>query len=231
MSTTTNGVKLMDPVASSQGVPTGNFVQSSPIVILNRFTSIEKMFEILTEEKLRMSDYHYWEDKNDVSLLDEYKAKVGIKSLFVLCLTDDSETIHHWGSFSEKLNACCIEFDVKKLLGSISRDKSLRYGKVKYIRIKDLKRELTNVKDIPFSKRFPYRNESEYRIIFESQKAKKEKATIVNHEMIKRITINQHIAKDVFNLIKREIEGKYKIKVNRSTVINNKTWINYVKNM
>ena len=49
--------------------------------------------------------------------------------------------------------------------------------------------------------------------------------------MIKRITINQHIAKDVFNLIKREIEGKYKIKVNRSTVINNKSWINYVKNM
>ena len=221
----------MDSIASLRGVYTGNFIQSSPIKVLNRFTSIDNMFKILSEEKVRMSDPQYWEDKNDVSLLDVYKAKASIKSLFALCFTYESETIHHWGAFTEKLNACCIEFDAVTLLGSISGDKSLRHGKVKYIKIMDLKRELTDVGDIPFSKRFPYRNESEYRIIFESQKAEKEKVITIELPMIKRITINQYIAKHVFELINNEIEDNYKITVNRSTVINNKAWINYVKKM
>jgi hypothetical protein len=75
-----------------------------PAILLNRFTSIDSLFDILKTNKIRLSNSKYWEDKNDASYIDAYKHKKHLKTVFALCFTDDYETIYHWSAFSEKVN-------------------------------------------------------------------------------------------------------------------------------
>jgi hypothetical protein len=198
---------------------------------LNRFISINRMFDIVSKQEIKMSNPKYWEDKNDVSILDMYKKKRGFKTLYTVCFLSEGETIYHWSVFSERTNVCCVEFDAKKLISSIPKDGCFRHDNMNYIQIKNLERELKNVDDLPFSKRYPYRNESEYRIIFQNKMEVDEKIIQIERSMISKITINWQLSDKIFELIKNEIESKYKIEVNRSTIIRNEKWINYINSM
>ena len=122
-------------------------------IILNRFTSIDSLYEIMQTSKLKLSNPKYWEDKNDVEYIEAYKKKKALKQVLAMCFTDDIETIYHWKAFSETINSCCIEFNAEKLLQIIDGKKGYRFGKVKYFRVNELKKELVNIDDIPFSKR------------------------------------------------------------------------------
>lgn len=200
---------------------------------LNRFISIDRMFDIISKKKIKMSDHKYWEDKNDKCVLDKYKTELRYKSLFALCFLCEPETIYHWKCFAKKMDTCCIEFDGKKLINSIRDKKCFKYGKVKYIPIKKMKEKLTKVECLPFSKRHPYRNEAEYRIIFVSKSQKNEKIIPINNSsMVNKITINPYLPERCFKIIKKELSEVYTIKeVNRSTVIENPDWKNHVNQM
>jgi hypothetical protein len=50
-------------------------------------------------------------------------------------------------------------------------------------------------------------------------------------DSIRKITINQNLSTDVYGLIKDEIENAYNIAVNRSTIYNNKRWINHINGL
>jgi hypothetical protein len=199
-------------------------------MILNRFTTIEKMLEIVRTEELLMSDPNYWEDKNDSTILEIYKNKRRLKSLFATCFTKGSETIHHWGAFASKSEACCLEIKGDELLKDNSANGFIS-NEVTYVQLKKMRQEVTSIDQLPFVKRYPYRNEAEYRIIFES-KIKHNKANlIVPRDYINKITVNQHLPKDIFYLLKVKIESDWKISVNQSTVIKNNEWINYMKKL
>jgi hypothetical protein len=195
---------------------------------LNRFTTIDSLFEILKYKKIRLSNPKNWEDKNDAEYLDAYRKRKGLKKVLALCFSDDVETIYHWKAYSETINSCCIEFDGDLLLREINGKKGFRYGKVNYFKINELKSKLLFINDVPFSKRYPYRNESEFRIIYDSDYSITNKYIPISFEAIKRVTINQKISIDLYNLIKNELQTKYNIKVNRSTVYRNKRWINHI---
>jgi hypothetical protein len=189
------------------------------------------MFDIVSKQEIEMSNPKRWEDINDVCILDAYKEKRGFKTLYAVCFLGEGETIYHWSAFSERTNVCCIEFDKNELINSIPEDVCFRHDSVKYIQIEDLERELKNVDDLPFSKRYPYRNESEYRIIFQDRSKIDKKIIKIERSMINKITINGQLSSEVFRLIKSEIEDKYKIEVNHSTIIKNQKWIDYIESM
>jgi hypothetical protein len=200
-------------------------------MILNRFTTIERMLEIIQSETLPMSDPIYWEDKNDSNILEIYKNKRGLKSLFATCFTKGTETIYHWGAFAIKSEACCIQIAGDELIATYSVKSGFTAQEVSYVRLNEMKRIVTSQDQLPFVKRYPYRNEEEFRIIFESKKSHNRPALILPRSLINKITINQHLSKEIYNLLNEKIERDWNITVNRSTVIKNDQWINYMKNL
>jgi hypothetical protein len=197
-------------------------------MILNRFTSLDNLFTILKDRKLRLSDPTYWEDKNDIRYMEGYRKLKNLKKVLALCFTNERETIYHWSVFDVKTNTCCIEFDGDLLLDKIKNKAGFNYGKVNYLTISELQTKLTSIDDIPFCKRHSYRNEAEYRIIYDSKLSTKDKSIPIELDLIRKITINQNLCGDVFNLIKSDITNKYNLQVDRSTIYYNNKWINYL---
>jgi hypothetical protein len=200
-------------------------------MILNRFTSIDNMLDMLQKNKLRLSKPEYWEDKNDAIYIEEYRKKRNLKKVFACCFTEESETIYHWSATAEKNNMCCIEFDGDELIKLIRRKRGYRARSVDYYTIGQLKKNLIDVRDIPFSKRYAYRNEKEFRIIFDSKYYTVEKYLPIKLSIIRKITINQIMNTEIYKMLKNKIEGTYKIKVNQSTIYTNKMWIKHISTL
>jgi len=134
---------------------------------LNRFTSLPVLLDLLERKKLTLLDPKLWDDKNDSEVILAYKRKKGVKNLFAVCLSHGDETVHHWKTFSDGTSGCVIEFDAKKLFAIINNIPNLRHGTVSYKKLMDVEKEDTiiDIDQMPFTKRWPYRCEEEYRII------------------------------------------------------------------
>ena len=192
---------------------------------LNRFTTLPFLIDLLKTEKLVLLSPKTWEDHNDTDILLEYQNKRKIKGLLALCFTDASETIHHWKYFSNGESGCCIEFNKEKLLATLQKDKII-HKKVSYETIK--KGKIINTEDIPFTKRFPYKCESEYRIIMELEEDLRYYAIKIPINSITKVTLSPNLPKSTFETIKEVIKSLangYDIEINHSTLFNNEDWI------
>jgi len=203
-----------------------------PALRLNRFTTLPVLLDVLQRKKLTLLDPKLWDDKNDSEVILEYKARKGIKNLFALCFSVGDETVHHWKTFSHGPSGCNIEFDRAKLFSIIDQIPRLRHGKVAYRKLLEVEGgdNALRVDDMPFTKRWPYRCEEEYRIIVESDDIHQTFYEIdIPLEVIRRITISQQMPKQVYTTIKhylKEIKGNPESKINRSTLYQNDRWIN-----
>ncbi|MHB0898030.1 MAG: hypothetical protein ACYC1A_10825 [Spirochaetales bacterium] len=199
-------------------------------MILRRFTSLPLLLDILESSELQFSDPRYWEDKNDSEILKAYKDKKKLKTLFALCFTKDTETIYQWKAFSDNSSGCFIKFDSDNINKKILKNRNIRQNEIKYIKINELKQELKKIEDIPFSKRWPYRNENEYRYIYESKLYKSSYSIPINSSDIISVTFNQKMTDHTFDTIKRILKNKYKMSnIYHSTVYRNETWLNYIR--
>ena len=205
------------------------------IIKLNRFTTLPVLFDLLQRQKLTLLDPKSWEDKNDSEIILEYKKRKKIKNLFAICLSCGDETIHHWKTFSNGSSGCLIEFDAQKLFNIIDNIPNLKHREVTYRKLSDIESKSAdlNVDDIPFTKRWPYRCEEEYRIIVESNNDKDKHYDIdIPLDIIKRITINQQMPDKIYETIKdylKNLKGNPDSRINRSTLFENKRWINRFK--
>lgn len=205
------------------------------ITKLNRFTTLPVLLDLLQRQKLTLLDPKSWEDKNDSEIILEYKNKKKIKNLFAICLSHGDETIHHWKTFSNGSSGCLIEFDAQKLFAIIDKIPNLKHKEVTYRKLSDIESKTTTLKvdDIPFTKRWPYRCEEEYRIIVESDNETDKVFDIeITLDIIKRITINQQMPDTIYKTIKeylKGLKGNPESRINRSTLFENKRWINRFK--
>lgn len=195
---------------------------------LNRFTTLPILLDLLGRRKLVFTNPENWEDKNDVEILESYKYKKRLKSLYLVCFTHESETIHHWKAFSSGMSGCCIEFNYSKLMDIVNQHRKIHYGIVNYLRLNEVDPNFMNIDEIPFLKRYPYRIENEYRFLYESKYNEDEFELDIDLNVINKITFSQNIPKMVLDSIKNLINddsSREKIKINRSTVFQNDRWI------
>jgi len=202
---------------------------------LNRFTSLPVLLDLLERKKLTLLDPKLWDDKNDSEVILAYKRKKGVKNLFAVCLSHGDETVHHWKTFSDGTSGCVIEFDAKKLFAIINNIPNLRHGTVSYKKLMDVEKEDTiiDIDQMPFTKRWPYRCEEEYRIIVENSSNETFFEIDITLDIIKRITISQQMPQPIYNTIKNYLiglRGDPESRINRSTLYENKRWINRFKN-
>lgn len=200
--------------------------------ILSRYTDITSLIHILRTKTLTLLGPQNWDDKNDVHYMEQYKDKKGIKSLLALCFTEASETYHHWKVFAPSGGGVRIGFDREELIRNISSKDGFKHGKVEYKKIKDLgeNRQKLKTDELPFIKRYPFKPEKKYRILFEDMNEEIYcKYLGIDLSLIKSITLNHWMPKVLVKPVKETIKGINKgvtseIKVFQTTLCKNEKW-------
>ena len=196
---------------------------------LNRFTTLPVLLDLLQRKKLTLLNPEKWEDKNDSEIILEYKRIKNIKKLFAVCFSYGDETIHHWKTYSPGSSGCCIEFNSAALFEVINQIPKLKHGIVTYKKLKEVEEKGVPVSKIPFTKRWPYRCEEEYRIIVESDTDDDFFDIDIPLEVINKLTISQLMPQQVYNTIKKYLKtakGDPNSRISRSTIYENHRWIN-----
>jgi len=201
--------------------------------ILSRYMSYKFLMDVLENNRLTLLNPDNWEDKNDTVAMTHYKKARKLSSLLAICFTQTSETYHHWQVYG-KDEAVRIIFNRDLLIDSIPNNNEYISGEVDYVLLNKFESRVTDIKQIPFVKRYPYRDEDEYRIIWQSNNENKDKQYLPIPDLcIKQISIGPGLSPDRFITVKREIKSKckYDINVYRTTVTENNRWKKMVQNL
>jgi hypothetical protein len=203
-----------------------------PITYLNRYTTLPVLLDMLRRRRLVRLEPDAWEDRNDSAIMLEYKLRKRVKRLFALCFSYGDETVHHWKAFADGTSGCCIEFDMNRMRALLDTHPDIRHRAVVYRKIKDVDDLSIETKNIPFTKRWPYRCEQEYRIIWEGDSDDTFHEVEFDLGMIRKITVSQRMPKQVYETIKeylKEVFADPDKRINRSTLYENKIWIKKFK--
>lgn len=199
---------------------------------LNRYTSLPVLLDMLKRKKLVLLDPGAWEDKNDSEIMLEYKKRKNLRALFALCLSYGDETIHHWKTFADGISGCCIEFDSIRLSSHLKTLEGVRFGPVTYKKLKDLHGKPISTNRIPFTKRWPYRCEEEFRVIWESSIDAPGYEIDFDLTLISKITISQRMPKQIYTTIRNYLRHAFQDpekRINRSTLYENHNWIEHFR--
>lgn len=197
---------------------------------LFRYTSLPVLLDILSKQQLTLLNPKTWDDSNDSYYLELYKKRKKLKTLLALCFTSRSETYHHWKVFSDGISGVYIQFDKDILLTSLDSLSGIGYESVKYPLIKKLRSAPPELEELPYLKRRPYRDEKEFRVIYKNKfEEYPTKSLDFKLEAIKKIKLSpclpNGISKTVKDVIKG-IDGSSKIRVSKTTLVENKVWKN-----
>ncbi|MCO6149264.1 hypothetical protein [Flavobacterium sp. NRK1] len=201
---------------------------------LNRYTTLPILLDMLERKKLTLLNPILWEDRNDAEIILEYKNRKGVDNLFALCFSHNDETLHHWKTYSNGPSGCVIEFDAKKLFAILNKIPGLKHGVVDYKKLPEIEKTKVEINAMPFTKRWPYRVEEEYRIIYETNEKMDFFEIDIPLNIIRKVTISQQMPQQIYNTIKEHLKGTSKNpdgRISRSTLYENKRWINGFKRM
>jgi len=197
---------------------------------LSRYTTLPFLIDLVMRKKLVLLNPDSWEDYNDRKTIQVYKEKSNARSIYALCLTSKSETVHHWNAFSNGPSGCCIQFSYSKLI-NVLNDLKIDHREMTYLNIRDLRNLDDNKEILPYVKRSPFRLESEYRIIVKSNKEQVQTYEIpISLDIINRITMSNKLSKTAFNSLKKmlkNLEPQLEKKIYRSTLYENFKWIDH----
>jgi hypothetical protein len=197
---------------------------------LNRYTTLPFLIDILRNQRLTLVSPKSWEDRNDSLFLRKYRESNNLKTVLALCFSTCSETFHHWKVFSNGPAGVCIQFDPSKLLPSFQRIDGVLFQKVEYRWVKEMKGEgKPHISLWPFLKRKCFKDESEFRIIFQS-KTERLKAKPFNFDLraIKKVTLSPWLAADIGNTVidmLEDIPGCNHITFHNSSLLEHSLWI------
>jgi hypothetical protein len=196
---------------------------------LRRYTNLPALIYLLREQKITLLDPETWVDTNDSSYMTIYKKKKSLTTVLALCFSQASETFHHWRVFADGASGICILFRRDDLLKALAGQSGVRHREVKYLKITDQKKVKLKTNRLPFAKRYPYGDEKEYRVIYESKTADKIKSLDIPISLscICEIKLSPWmppaLRSHVISTI-RDIKDCDDLEIGRSTLISNERW-------
>jgi len=195
---------------------------------LRRYTDLPALIYLLTERKITLLDPESWDDSNDSHYLALYREKKKLRSVLVVCFTQGAETYQHWCVFGPGSGGICIKFIRSKILKAVKAQPNLRTGPFKYLTLAEIRSERLRADNLPFLKRYPFENEDEFRMVYESKAHRVPKLNIdIPLSSIDKITLSPWIDRDLSNHVKtmvHSIPGCSKLSIVRSTLIGNEEW-------
>lgn len=195
--------------------------------LLHRYTDLAALLDILSQKRLVLLDPGHWSDKNDVHFMAIYKQKRRLGTLLALCFTSKFETYHHWSVFAPGNSGVCIRFKRHVLERHLGAVPGVRFGDVQYKELQAFDCAQVSLEDIPFLKRFPYRDEKEFRAIFTAEDSQAVKAVPFDLDAIDRIVLSPWLPAPLVATIKtviRSIDGCQDLKVYQTTLLSNDSW-------
>ena len=196
--------------------------------LLRRYTELPYVIDYLHTEELALLNPASWDDRNDSFYIEEYARQSEAKSVYALCLADCAETYHHWRVFSHGSGGACIQFKRKEFLAAISEVDGLRSEGVKYKTINALRRAKPISDELPFLKRFAFKNEGEFRLFYTSKAEGPPIHRIsVPRACVDRIILSSWLPEVVADRVKttlKSIPGCSEVKIYRSTLVENEDW-------
>lgn len=200
-----------------------------PTPVLRRYTSLPALLHLLRKRALTLVSPSQWEDRNDSRYIELYREKRGLGAIRALCFTEASETFHHWRVFTEPVSGVCIHFRRGELLRVAGRDRGTTHGPVRYRRLSDARSGPPTLAALPFVKRWAFRDEREYRILWETPDTIAGAHTIaVPLGVIERVTLAPGMHRSLAEEVKaalREIPGCARLPVVHSQLLQNDEWV------
>lgn len=200
--------------------------------ILRRYTNLAAAIHLLLNRQITLLSPSRWDDRNDAYCLELYQERKKVGSTLGICFAETEETYHHWRVFSHGGDGVSLEFDKEKLIDLLSVQ-GVKLGKVEYFTVNDLKARSWKLDQLPFIKRYPYRDEEEFRGIFDDpEKDVIARDFVIDLECVKRINISPWMPKPLSDSVKqmlRELFAKHAIApipLNQSQLVNLAAWKN-----
>lgn len=193
-----------------------------------RYTNLASTLHILQNRCLSLLSPDTWDDRNDTYFMSEYKRLKSVKTILAICIADREETYHHWQVFSRGSDGVCIEFDRDKLLAAFdAAGVTHRYVSYELITNVNTMRDV-NLEILPFTKRWPYGDEREYRAVYVSAEEELPVFPVpIALAAIRRITLSPWLAPALVDPVKKTLKslpGCGNLRIYRSTLIDNKQW-------
>ena len=193
-----------------------------------RYTNLASTLHILQNRCLSLLSPDTWDDRNDTYFMSEYKRLKSVKTILAICIADREETYHHWQVFSRGSDGVCIEFDRDKLLTAFdAAGVTHRYVSYELITNVNTMRDV-NLEILPFTKRWPYGDEREYRAVYVSAEEELPVFPVpIALAAIRRITLSPWLAPALVDPVKKTLKslpGCGNLRIYRSTLIDNKQW-------
>ena len=195
---------------------------------LTRYTNLPVLLDILCNKELTLLNPISWDDRNDSYYLEVYKQRKKLKTLLALCFTTKGETYHHWRVFSHGSSGVCIRFKKDRLLKYFNRVRGIESDYVLYRWIHELTSNPPDVDELPFLKRKAYKDEGEFRVIYENKSKEMESKSIpFGLECIQGIILSPWLPDTVKGTVKKiikDIPDCSKLKVSKTTLVENEIW-------
>jgi hypothetical protein len=158
--------------------------------LLRRYTSLSALIQVLQTKQLTLLSPSKWDDRNDAYFLTRYARGKKLGAVLAACFARAGETYHHWKVFSYGLDGICIEFDEDKLRDTLELHKNLRCDDVQYVTLGRIRKLPPKIDRWPFVKRYPFRDEKEFRVIYDSDDPIEFKGFAINLDCISRIILS-----------------------------------------
>lgn len=196
--------------------------------VLNRYTSLPVALDVLSQKHITLLTPDLWEDRNDAYYLERYREEMGFSCVLAICFSLCGETFHHWHVFSHGSSGVCIEFDPARLLKSVANQEGFRTDEVSYRTIGTVRRSKPDPAAWPFLKRKPYKHEGEFRILYESNtETAPAKHVDIDLAAVRQVTLSPWLPESVADSVKdiiTKIDGCDRLRINRSSLIENEDW-------
>src|SRR4029077_2011723 len=158
---------------------------------LFRYTTLPVLLDILQQRHITLLSPKSWVDRNDAYSLEQYQLQKNLRSLLAVCFTASGERFHHWHVFCRGVSGVCIEFNREYFLNSFAGLEGFRHQPVTYSYVQDVEQYKHDPSSWPFLKRYAFKDENEYRIIFESSAEElHEKPVPIDLTSIKSVTFS-----------------------------------------
>jgi hypothetical protein len=201
---------------------------------IRRYMSIAALIDTLRRQKLAILNPESWDDRNDRLFMRVYKNHKKAGGLYGLCAALRGETYHHWKIFGDGASGACLVLKrpaLEAYLDGHQREPGteIRYDEVDYLKLDEVKQlSPDDVGDLPFLKRYGFKDEDEYRIIVETVDAQ-EQAIFIDcpPDWIDAVYLNpwlyENQARSLIKTIK-EIPGCEKLRVKPSQLTDSTAW-------
>ncbi|HIF9214184.1 TPA: DUF2971 domain-containing protein [Photobacterium damselae] len=202
---------------------------NNKVEIFNRYTDLTALIDILSKKRMVLLNPSSWDDQNDVYFMETYKDKKKLNTLLALCFTTKYETYHHWSVFAPSNSGVCIRYKREGLKKCFAAVDGVKFEPVKYEEIKNLQKSQLTLSDVPFLKRYPYKDEEEYRAIYESEQTEIIKEVPFDLSIIDRVVLSPWLPKPLVETIKKTIkgiDGCSELQVYQTTLLSNSDWKN-----